>query len=93
VTSHVDELTAIVRHRYETGAYGSAHFRITSALWEAVRTLLPKPAPPPMPWERPSLDPLLAIPIVLDDDMDGDAWRLVDIYSDEILFRGGSTGE
>jgi hypothetical protein len=86
------EVTAIVKRRYETGEYGSAHFRMTSAFWDAARTVVPKPAPR-MPWESSPLDPLLAIPIMVDDDLGGDEWRLVDIYTDEILFRGGSVSD
>jgi len=84
------EINRIVKHRYETGAYGSAHFRMTSAMREAAR-MLPKP-PPRMAWETSPLDSLLSIPIVVDDDLSDDEWRLVDTHTEEILFRGGSDG-
>lgn len=83
------EVTAIVKRRYETGEYGSAHFRMTSTFWDAVRAVLPKPQRR-MPWESSPLDPLLSIPVMVDDDMGDDEWRLVDIYTEEIVFRGGS---
>lgn len=85
------EINRIVKHRYQTGAYGSAHFRMTTPFWEAARAL-PRPAPPQMPWDPSPLDPLLSIPIVLDDDLSGDEWRLVDTYTEEILFRSGLGG-
>ncbi len=88
-TDRFAEITAIVKRRYETGDYGRAHFRMTTAFREAARTL-PRPAPPRMPWDPQPLDALLSIPILVDDDMDGDAWRLVDTNTEEILFRGGS---
>lgn len=87
--SRFDEINAIVKCRYETGAYGRAHFKMTSPFWEAVRGVIPKPTPARMPWGPPPLDALLAIPIVIDDDLTGDEWRLVDTHTEEILFRGG----
>lgn len=88
--SSFDEITAIVKRRYETGAYGGAHFVMTSPFWGAVRGVIPKPEPARMPWDTSRLDALLAIPIVLDDDLTGDEWRLVDTHTKQVLFRGGS---
>jgi hypothetical protein len=83
------KITEIVKERYETGAYGRAHFRMAPDFWEAARSVLPKPARSRQPWE-PNLDALLAIPVVLDESLGPDEWRLVDTVTDEVLARGGS---
>lgn len=82
-------ITTIVKRRYQTGEYASTHFRMTTAYWEAAR-IPPMPTPPRMPWDPAPLDALLGIPVVVDDDLTGDEWRLVDTHTDEILFRGGT---
>lgn len=82
------EITAIVKERYETGAYGTAHFKMPRLLFDAVRAAGPPPAPR-VPW-APNLDSLLAIPIVIDESLGPDEWRLVDTLTKEVLASGGS---
>lgn len=81
-----DEIKAIVKHRYETGAYGNAHFRMPSALWAEMRESAP-PRPAPL-FGGPALDQLLAIPILVDEDLPARAWQLVDNTSKDVLFEG-----
>lgn len=67
----------IARHRYETGAFGSAHFLMSHAYWGRLRDRLPEPTPSIPDLPDPLAD-LMAIPIRLDYDLPPDVWRLVD---------------
>lgn len=84
-------ITEIVRRRYTTGEYGGTHFRMPSALWAELRETVPPPGPEPL-FGGPRLDQLLAIPIVVDDELPAGTWRLVDTATKAVLFEGG-TGE
>lgn len=81
------ELDNLVKHRYETGAYGNAHLALSTSAWTAMRARdLPKPKPK-LPWE-PDLMQLLGIPMVVDDDLPDDEWRLVDNTTKQALRSG-----
>jgi hypothetical protein len=90
--SDLDEITAIVKRRYETGEYGDAHFRAPCALFDLWREQVPTPppgtyAPPRLPGY--SLGDLMGIPVVVDDELPaGVAWRLVD--SSGVVIREGA---
>ena len=59
----------IVRERWENPQlHADAHFRINPADLNTIRSGSTD-RPPRQPWEPPTLDALLAIPIVLDDDV------------------------
>jgi hypothetical protein len=68
------EITAIVRERYETGAYGDCHFRVGA---EVLRLMREVPASPQREVLSGGLGSLLAIPIVPDDSLPDDGWQLV----------------
>lgn len=66
----------IVRERWENPQlHGDAHFRINPADLDTIRSGSTTP-PPRQPWGPMPLDALLAIPIVLDDQVPAGRWRL-----------------
>lgn len=73
----LDRITAIVRQRYETGAYGGAHFRVAADVWQAMREATP-PAEPafPVPSTNDILAKLRSIPVVV-DALPAGHWELV----------------
>jgi hypothetical protein len=85
----LDAITEIVKERYQTGAYGNAHFVMSRSVLEAAKAAGPPPAPR-MPWEPRPLGDLLTIPVKVDDSMPNGAWRLVDNSTDEVLRSGGA---
>lgn len=87
----LSEIRGILQRRYETGAHGTCHFRLTPAAWAVVREATP-PQPPRQPWMGASLHELLSIPIVLDDELPDGEWRLVDRTKDVVLFSGNIGG-
>ena len=79
-------MTDIVRHRFETGQFGSAHFTITPAM----RERLLKPEPDPKPYAIPGtigLTELLGIPLVIDESLPDGVWQLRD-NTGEVLYEG-----
>lgn len=85
-------MTEIVRHRFETGEYGNAHFKMPRSLWDEMCAAAPPMAPEPA-WRRALSSPLgdlLAIPVVVDDTLPPGTWRLVDSSTREILYEGRS---
>lgn len=79
----LEGVTAIVKHRYETGAYGNAHLAMSAATLTAFCALAP-PAPPRMPTYG-SIGDLLAIPIRVDEDLPDGAWRPIDNSSGDVI--------
>jgi hypothetical protein len=77
-------ITEIVRHRYETGAYGNAHFAMSAATMAAIRESAP---PPPKRFGATlgTLGDLLAIPVRIDEALPDGAWRLVDNSSGDVI--------
>jgi hypothetical protein len=90
--SELTEINEIVKRRYETGAYGNAHFKMPRSLWDDLRASMP-PAEPEPDWRRAIGNPLgdfLSIPIVVDDTLPSGTWRLVDSSTGEVLHEGRS---
>lgn len=83
-----DSLTAIVRERYLTGAYGGTHLRVALATVDELKANHPAMAPPPFPWNGPALSTLLGIPVVVDEEVPEHTWRLIDTATDAVLFEG-----
>jgi hypothetical protein len=81
---------AIVKSRWETGAYGDVHFVMPEATW----TSMPRPEPDPSAMPTFGLpDPmraLLSIPIVRDDSMPAGSWKLVTNSTKDVRHEGGS---
>jgi hypothetical protein len=80
-------ITAIVRERYETGAYGDCHFRVSAEVLRVMREQ--PPAPKREPWDSGggAGDALLSIPIVPDDSLPDGWWHLVRrVYSTDPPF-------
>lgn len=70
------EITAIVRERYETGAYGDCHLRVADDVLDAVRALTTHEAEPK--WRMPDgMGQMLGIPLVRDDTLPAGGWQLV----------------
>ena len=66
----------IVRERWENPQlHADVHFRINPADLDTIRSGSAT-APPRQPWEPAPLGDLLAIPIVLDDEVPAGRWRL-----------------
>lgn len=85
-----EQLNAIVKERYETGAYGNARFEMNADVLAAMRESAPPP-PARLPFMPNSLGELLAIPIVL-ADLPAGTWRLVENGTDEVLQEGSIDG-
>lgn len=79
MTDPFPELTAIVRERHQTGAYGNCHLQVAPDLIEQFRKLSEPPKPA---WRRDSLAGLLAIPIVPIAVLAEGGWRLVAVDYD-----------
>jgi hypothetical protein len=86
-----EEISAIVKRRYETGEYGNAHFKVTAPTLDEVRRQVPTPKPgtysPPRLLGY-SLGDLMGIPYFVDDGLPPDEWRLIENGTGKILFRG-----
>lgn len=87
MAADLTEINAIVKHRYQTGAYGNAHLKMPRPLWDDVCATAPTPKPEPAWWPG-GLDALFGIPIVVDDTLPPGMWRLVDNTTREILQEG-----
>lgn len=75
------EINAIVKRRYETGEYGSAHFRVGRWVLDEMRQHVPTPAPGTYPHSRLpgySIGDLMGIPVLVDETMELGWWQLVD---------------
>lgn len=80
----LDLIRAIVEKRWETGAFGTAHFLMPRDLLDQ----MPRPEPDATPRLPDPFGDLLSIPIVVDDSLPAGAWRLVDTITKETLFTG-----
>jgi hypothetical protein len=85
-----ERINAIVKRRWETGAYGNAHFRLPDDLYRELRESSPPPKPSYL--HGGPLGNLLSIPVVLDEELPPGVWRLVDNSTKEILFEGSADG-
>jgi hypothetical protein len=86
-----EQITAIVKHRWETGDYGHAHFRVTTGVNATMRAQVPPSASRPGDaWSPPlgQLSDLMAIPVVIDDTLEAGQWKLVDNSTSEVLRVG-----
>jgi hypothetical protein len=93
-----DEITALVKRRYETGEYGSAHFLLARDAWDQARSAATASVEPAPPWRPDPITSLLSIPVRVDEDLPPGEWRLIENGTDKILFRGlidfrGEVGE
>lgn len=71
----VARMTALVKERHQTGAYGDCHFvAARDVVWELRGAAVPLDTPPPLTGE---LGHLLGIPVVVDEGADRGSWRLV----------------
>lgn len=87
MTDPLAALTAIVRERHQSGAYGNCHLQAHPTVVERLKAATTPPERHPAPacapdgwadaWRR-----LLAIPIVPDDSLPEGAWRLVAVDHD-----------
>lgn len=84
-----------IGRRRQLGEYGGTHFTMTPFAFDCLRMLAPPPPPPTAGWEgaRRLAQPgaagnLIGIPLVLDSDLDGDEWRLVDSETGAVLHSG-----
>lgn len=70
-------LTAIVRTRYETGAYGDNVFRMATTTLDSLRARFPRAAKPTFgPGAGALLGGLLDIPVLIDEDVPDGTWQL-----------------
>jgi hypothetical protein len=83
-----DAINALVRERYETGAYGNAHLRMPQSLLDEFCDSLPRRTPAWEPWVPKPLGDLMGIPVVVDPTLPDGVWRLVDTGTDEVLHEG-----
>lgn len=75
----------IVKRRYESGAYGNAHFRMRPEDFDAIlRTIRREFRPDPV-------TDLLSIPVVTDERLPAGQWRLIDNTTEDVLFMGSVT--
>lgn len=81
-----ERLNAIVKRRYETGAWANTHFEMNSDLLAELRTSSPPSSTRP-PFMGVDLGGLMAIPIRLADLPAGE-WRLVDDRFGTTLIEG-----
>jgi len=84
-----------IGRRRQLGYYGGTHFIMTPFAFDCLRMLAPPPPPPTAGWEgsrRLAVDGaagnLIGIPLVLDSELDGDEWRLVDSATGAELHSG-----
>lgn len=80
------EISRIVKHRHDTGAYGDAHFEMGRQVFDLLGEQSP-PAATRQPWEPTPLGDLLAIPIRIDETLPPGEWRLVS-NAGELLLSG-----
>ena len=83
-------MTAIVKRRYETGEYGNAHFKVSPDVLSKMREHAPAPQPGPLRgWLGGDLlGVLLAIPVVVDEELPAGTWRLVENGTGRIIHGG-----
>lgn len=79
-----ERLTAILRERYETGAYADARLVISKVTVDS----MPRPEPKPFELADWGISRLLDIPVFLDNSLPLGAWRLIDRNGDEIAAEG-----
>lgn len=73
------EINAIVKRRYETGEYGSAHFRVGRWVLDEMREHVSTPGTYPQGWLGGySIGDLMGIPVLVDESMGLGWWQLVD---------------
>lgn len=76
----------IVKRRYESGAYGNAHFRMRREDFDVL------PREPIRREFRPDpVGDLLSIPVVTDERLPAGQWRLIDNTTEDVLFMGSVT--
>jgi hypothetical protein len=82
VTDPLADITAIVRERHQTGAYGDCHFRVAPDVLELMRQV--PAAPKRHPWAAGALGSLLDIPVVNGEGLPAGAWQLVQWEYDRV---------
>lgn len=82
-------LTEVTRRQYETGCYSGAHLWMRKADLDAVKR--PAPVAARYEWARTPdqiHSELMAIRVVVDDEMAANTWKLVDNATGEVLRMG-----
>lgn len=85
---------AILKRRWETGEFGNTHFRLPAADFDKIKASTPKPSEPRPDWAPESaMQKLMGIPIVIDDSLPPNSWKLVNTQDPSEVLAEGTVDE
>ena len=79
-------MSDIVREHHDTGAYGNAHIRLSDQAKARMEDIHTPEAT--YPWRINLAAVMFGIPVIVDDTIQPDTWRLVDNTTGETLHTG-----
>lgn len=80
-------LDQVAYYQHYTGVFNGGHLKMRSELLDKLRERTPAAPPRPL-WQPPGYEALMAIPIVVDETMSPNAWKMVNTRTGQTVIGG-----